>query len=95
MLSVRTIHARCHWHTGLSIGKGAHSRWAECRQSSVQALSLNWLMVLMAEIQAQNTGMSVFFCIECLQLKLCDHSLFYSNSNLINCELKIIVSMTT
>ena len=68
---------------------------AECRQSSVQALSLNWLMVLMAEIQGWNTGMPVFVLYWMSAIKAMRPLPFCSNSNLINFELKQIVSMTT
>lgn len=66
----------------------------ECRQSSVQTLSLNWLMVLMAEIQSQSTGMPVYVLYWMSAIKARGPLPFCSNSNLINFELKQIVSMT-
>ena len=59
----------------------------ECRQSSVQALSLNWLMVLMAEIQGQSTGMLVSVLYWMSAIKALGPLPFCSNSNLINFEL--------
>jgi hypothetical protein len=55
---------------------------AECRQWSVQALSLarslNWLMVLMAEIQGQSVGMTVFVLYAVSAIKALGLLLFFS-----------------
>lgn len=95
----RTIDAQYHWQTGWGPGSDAQmglmTDGAECRQSSIQALSLNWLMVLMAEIQGQSTEMTVFVLYCMSAIKTMGPLPFCFNSNLINFELKQIVSLTT
>lgn len=93
--SVTAITVQCLGTPDEALAKVRRTDGAECRQSSVPRQSLNWLMVLMAEIQSKSAGMPVSVLFWMSAIKARRPLPFCSNSNLINFELKQIVALIT